>query len=74
MIGQVLLHCFSKTKDCSIVMPENCVSKLNFRTELGLYVGSSHPKTMSEMTKPPLERDILVDPGKKLYFAVKEKV
>ena len=55
-------------------MPENWVSKLNFRTELGLYVGSSHPKTMSEMTKPPLERDIVVDPGKKLYFAVKEKV
>ena len=41
-----------ETKDWRIVKPENWVSKLNIRTELGLCVGSSHPKTMSELTKP----------------------
>ena len=34
-------------------MPENWVSKINFCTELGLYVGSSHPKTVWRFTKPP---------------------
>ena len=53
VIGQAPLHCFSKTQDCRVAMPENWVSKLNSCTELGLYVGSSHPKTMSEMTNPP---------------------
>ena len=42
-----------ETKDCRVVKPENWVSKLNIRTELGLCVGSSHPQTMSELTKPP---------------------
>ena len=41
------------TNDYRVVKPENWVSKLNIRTELGLCVGSSHPKTMSELTKPP---------------------
>ena len=50
MIGQALLHYFSKTKDYRVVMPENWVSKLNSHTGLGLYVGSPLPKKMSEMT------------------------
>ena len=53
-------------------MPENWVSKLNSCTGLELYVGSSHPKTMSEMTKPPCKKILLVDLGKKLHFSVKE--
>ena len=42
-----------RTKDSRVVKLENCVSKLNFCTGLGLCVGSSHPKTMSEVTKLP---------------------
>ena len=40
------------TKDYRIVKPENWVRKINFCTELGLYVVSSHPKTISRLTKP----------------------
>ena len=39
--GQASLHCFSETKDCRVIIPENWVSKLNSGTGLGLYVGSS---------------------------------
>ena len=52
-LGQAPLHCFSEIKDCRVVMPENRVSKLSSPTGLGLYVGLSHPKAMSEMTKTP---------------------
>ena len=34
-------------------------------------MGSSHPKTMSEM-KTPLAKYISVDPGKNLHFSVKK--
>ena len=44
-----------ETKNCRVVKPENWVSKLNFHTDLGLYVGSSHPKIMSKLTKPPFK-------------------
>ena len=47
-------HVSPNTRDCRVVRTENWVSKLNIHTELGLCVGSSHPKTMSELTKPPL--------------------
>ena len=40
-----------ETKNCRVVKLENWVSEFNILTELGLYVGSSHPNTMSEMTK-----------------------
>ena len=43
------LYCSSKTK------LENSVSKLNSHTGLELCVGSSHPKAISEMTKPPFK-------------------
>ena len=55
MLGQAPLHFFSETKDCRVVMPENWGSELSSRTGVGLYVGPSHPKTLSEMTKPWLE-------------------
>ena len=42
-----------KTKDCRVVKLENWVTKLNICTELGLCVRLSHPKTVSELTKPP---------------------
>ena len=63
-----------------VVKPENRVSKLNSRTGLGLYVGSSHPKTMSEMTKPPCKEKntvnffFFVDPGEHSNFSVKKDV
>ena len=47
-------------------MPENCVSKLNSHTGLGLYVGSS-PQRQCPNDKNPLQNDILVDPGKMCY-------
>ena len=73
------LQCLSKTKDCRVVKPENWVSELNSRTGLGLYLGSSHPKTMSEMTKTPLQKKkktskFLVDSGKHSNFSVKKDV
>ena len=71
MLGQAPLHCFSKTKDCRDVIPENSVSKLNSHTGLGLPVGPSHPKTMSEMTKSPCKTE---NHGKNLNFAVKKDV
>ena len=76
MLGQASLHCFSKTKDCKVVMPENWVSKLNSRTGLGLYVGSSHPKTLSEMTKPTCKTMETFGRSweKNLNFAVKKDV
>ena len=39
--------------NCRFVKPENWVSKLSIRTELGLCVGLSHQKTMSKLIKPP---------------------
>ena len=75
MLGQAPLHCFSETKDCRVVMPENWKSKLNSRTGLGLYVGSSHPKTMSEMTKPPCKTmTIFGRSWKNLNFPIKKDV
>ena len=53
MFDRAPLQCFSKTKDCRVVKP---VSKLNSRTGLGLYMGSSRPKTMCEMTKTPCKK------------------
>ena len=47
-------HVSPNTRDCRVVRTENWVSKLNIHTELGLCVGSSQPKTMSELAKPPL--------------------
>ena len=47
-----LCNASPETRNCRVVKPENWVSKLNIRTELELCVGSSHPKTMSELTKP----------------------
>ena len=52
MLSQAHLHCFFETKDYRVEKPENWVSKLNSCIGLGLYVGSSHAKTKSEMTKP----------------------
>ena len=42
-----------ETKDCRVVQFENWVSQLNIRTELGLYLEFSHPKTMSKLRKAP---------------------
>ena len=53
MLGQAPLHCFSEIKDYKVFNPANWVSKLNSSTGMGLYVGSLHTKTMSEMTNPP---------------------
>ena len=47
MLAQAPLHCFSGTKDFRVVMPENWARKFNSHTGLGLYVGYSHPKTLS---------------------------
>ena len=52
MVDQAPSHCFSEIKGCRIVKPDGRVSKLNSRIEHGLYVGSSHPKTMFEIAKP----------------------
>ena len=64
-----------ETKDYRVVKPENWVSKLNIHTELGLCVGSSHPKTMYELTKPPCIK--ITDKIKikiKLFSHIKEHV
>ena len=81
MLDRAPLQCFSKTKDCRFVKPENWVSKLNSRTGLGLYVGSSHPKTLSEMTKSACKKEksncrifFLVDSGQHSNFSVKKYV
>ena len=75
MLDQGPFHCFSETKDCRVVMPENRVSKLNCCTGLVLKVGSSHPKT-SEMTKPPCKNMKIFGRSweKKLNFAGKNDV
>ena len=50
------------TKDCRVVEHENWVSKHNIHIELGFFVGSPHPKTMSRLKKPGYKVCIL---GKK---------
>ena len=69
-------YCFSKSKNCRDVMPENWKSKLNTHTGLTLlYVGPSHSKTMPEITKRRCKTmKILLDPRKNLSFAVKKDV
>ena len=70
MIGLALLHSFSKTKDCSVVMPENSVSKLNSLYKTWVICEVVTPKENVQNGKTPLQIDILVDPGNKLHFAV----
>ena len=75
MLCQAPLHCFSKTKDCRVVVPENSVSKSNSHTGLGLYVGMSHPKTCLKCQNcHGRPSKYLVDPGKNSNFAVKKDV
>ena len=80
MHGRAPLQCFSETKDWRVAKPEHCMIKLNSHRGLGLYVGPSHPKTMSEMTKPLCkERKMsklfyLVDPGEHSNFSAKKDV
>ena len=76
MLGQAPLHYFSKTKNCRVVMPENWVSKLISHTGLWLYVGPSHPDTLSEMTKTPCKTMKIFGRswGKNLKFPVKKDV
>ena len=50
------------TKDCRVVEHENWVSKHNIHIELGFFVGSPHPKTMTRLKKPGYKVCIL---GKK---------
>ena len=51
-------------------MPENWVSKLNSCTVCGVVT----PKDNVWNDKTPLQKNTLVDPGKKLHFAVKQNV
>ena len=61
-----------ETKDCRVVQYEYWVSQLNIRTELGLNLALSHPKTMSELRNPPCTK--ATSKGKKLFFQKKEHI
>ena len=75
MLGQALLHCFSKTKDDRVAMPEIWVSKLNSLTGLGLMWGrhTQRPclKWQNHLAKPWKYLEVA---WKNLNFAVKKDV
>ena len=75
MVDPAPLHCFSKTKDCRFVKPENWVSKLNSHTGLGLYVGH-HTQRQCPKRQNSLAKlwKFLEDPNEHLNFAVKKDV
>ena len=60
-----------KLRTAGVVKPKNCMSKINIHTEMGLFVGLSQPKTMSELTKPPSMKTTAKKKKTKIIFSQK---